>query len=191
GRTRATLDATTSALAYGDKVECTTFSYKRQNHFLEWVQAFQGKQKTVIPDAIITSVCEEIKAQNIEEVTEITPKDIRAILKKLKHRKYYEHSILIHHLVTGIEPPRLLPNEEDQLRCLFLAMQAPFEKFLPNDRKNFLSYSYVMYKLLELLGMDQYLSCFSLLKGKDKLARQDRIFRKICIANDWEFIPSV
>ena len=126
GATLATLDTTTSGLAYGDKVECTTFSYKRHNHFLEWLLAFQGKQKTVIPPDVIQSVCQEIKEMEVTEITDITPKDIRAILKKLKHRKYYEHSILIHHLVTGIEPPRLLPNEEDQLRCLFLAMQAPF-----------------------------------------------------------------
>ena len=31
---------------------------------------------------------------------------------------------------------------------------------------------------------------FSLLKGRDKLDKQDEIFGKICDELDWQFIPS-
>ena len=40
-------------------------------------------------------------------------------------------------------------------------------------------------------GMDEYLPLFSLLKGKEKLQRQDEIFEKICHELEWEFIPSL
>lgn len=71
---------------------------------------------------------------------------------------------------------------------MFQAIQAPFEKHCPPDRKNFLSYSYCLYKFCELLRMDEYLNHFSLLKGRDKLYRQDEIFRKICQELNWQFI---
>jgi hypothetical protein len=74
---------------------------------------------------------------------------------------------------------------------MFIAVQPAFEKHCPKDRKNFLSYSYCLYKFFELLGYEQFLETFTLLKGRDKLARQDEIFQKICEELDWQFIPSV
>jgi hypothetical protein len=41
------------------------------------------------------------------------------------------------------------------------------------------------------MGWTQFLPCFTLLKGYDKLKKQDMIFDKICKDLDWEFIPSV
>ena len=73
----------------------------------------------------------------------------------------------------------------------FIAMQPAFEKHCPKDRKNFLSYSYCLYKFFQLLGFEDYLNSFTLLKGRDKLHRQDQIFRKICVELNWEFVPSI
>ena len=40
------------------------------------------------------------------------------------------------------------------------------------------SYAYCLYKFFQLLGYDDFLDAFTLLKGRDKLAKQDDIFRK-------------
>jgi len=74
---------------------------------------------------------------------------------------------------------------------MFHAIQQPFEKHCPATRKNFLSYSYVLYKCCQLLGLDCYLGSFSLLKGRQKLYRQDSIWKAICKELDWEFVASV
>jgi hypothetical protein len=74
---------------------------------------------------------------------------------------------------------------------MFKDIQAPFEKHCPPERKNFLSYSYVLYKFCELLGEDEYLEYFPLLKSKEKLYNQDVLFRKICEELRWEFIPTI
>ena len=79
-------------------------------------------------------------------------------------------------------------RQQDKLRLMFHAIQAPFEKHKPANRKNFLSYSFVLYKMVELLGHDEYLPCFPLLKSKEKLYIQDRIWEKICEELRWEFI---
>ena len=76
-------------------------------------------------------------------------------------------------------------------RLMFIAVQPAFEKHCPKDRKNFLSYSYCLFKFFQLLGLDDFLDTFTLLKGRDKLAKQDDIFKKICEELDWDFVPSV
>jgi hypothetical protein len=49
----------------------------------------------------------------------------------------------------------------------------------------------VLYKFCELLGEDQYLQCFPLLKSKEKLYQQDSIWKLICSDLRWEFIPTI
>jgi hypothetical protein len=75
-----------------------------------------------------------------------------------------------------------------------MAIQAPFIKWkaiVDPKRRNFLSYSYVLFKFCQLLGWTQYLQYFSLLKGKEKLRKMDEIWRGICLEMEWDFIPSL
>jgi atypical dual specificity phosphatase len=80
---------------------------------------------------------------------------------------------------------------EEKLKNMFRDIQAPFARHLPDDRKNFLSYSYVLYKFCELLGEDDFLPCFPLLKSKEKLYQQDVIWKKICEELQWEYISTI
>ena len=80
---------------------------------------------------------------------------------------------------------------EAKLRLMFSEIQQPFEKHCPTERKNFLSYSYVLYKFCELLGEDDFLPCFPLLKSKEKLKQQDKIWKNITIELKWEYIPTI
>lgn len=45
--------------------------------------------------------------------------------------------------------------------------------------------------MCELLGEDEYLQYFPLLKSKEKLYQQDVIWRLITRQLRWEFIPTV
>ena len=83
------------------------------------------------------------------------------------------------------------PEIEEMCRLMFIAVQPAFEKHCPSDRKNFLSYSYCLFKFLQLLGCQEFLDNFTLLKGRDKLLKQDAIFSKICEELDWEYVPSL
>lgn len=136
------------------------------------------------------NVVVELHKQRVP-VDGVTHKKVREVLKTLKYRKAYEHVTQITSKITGTEPPKLTPEIEEMCRLMFIAMQPAFEKHCPTDRKNFLSYSYCLYKFFQLLGYESYLTCFTLLKGKDKLQKQDQIFKKICDELDWEFVPSM
>jgi hypothetical protein len=167
------------------------YSYKRENHFNEWISQFQAKESTHVPEEVIAKLRTEFKKQKVKDLSEITHEKVKGLLKKLNYAKYYEHVPYIATIVSGITPPTMPQELEDKLRLMFHTIQAPFEKHKPANRKNFLSYSFVLYKLSELLGEDQYLPCFPLLKSREKLYVQDQIWKKICDELRWEFIPTI
>lgn len=171
--------------------EMAYFAYKRINHLNEWLNQVQGKETTEIPEDIFISIIIEIKKQKITNMATLTKKKIKDILKKLKINKYYEHIPHIIHRLNGIPTPHMTPELEDKIRHMFCMIQIPFLKYSPATRKNFLSYSYCLHKMMQLLEKDQYLESFPLLKSREKLHQQDQIWKKICEDIGWDFIPSL
>ena len=167
------------------------YSYKRENHFNEWLSQFQAQEMTDIPTEVIDQLRSELRKMKIKNLEDITHAKIRGLLKKLRLNKYYEHVPYITHILNGIKPPNMPQELEEYLRIMFKDIQRPFDDNCPTERKNFLSYSYVLYKFCELLGEDDYLQYFPLLKSKEKLYQQDIIWNKICHDLKWEFIPTV
>jgi len=167
------------------------FCYKRINHFREWCNQVQGKESTDIPDEIFEKILAEIKKEKIVDLKTITYTKMRDILKRLRINKYYEHINYIINRINGIPTPQFSPELEEKLCNMFRSIQAPFLKHCPKDRKNFLSYSYVLYKFFQILGLDEYLKYFPLLKSREKLYVQDQIWKKICIDLNYEIIPSL
>lgn len=166
------------------------YSYKRENHFNEWLSQFQAQEMTTIPIEVMDQLRSELKKMKIKNVEEITHAKIRGLLKKLRLNKYYEHVPYITNILNGIRAPNMSQELEERLRMMFKDIQKPFDNNCPMDRKNFLSYSYVLYKFCELLGEDEYLQYFPLLKSKTKLYVQDQIWKKICVDLQWQFIPT-
>jgi len=170
--------------------EVNYFSYKRINHFNEWLAQFQAKENTEIPDELYGVIEKEIKKNINLNPGEINHKQMKEILKKQKFNKYYEHIPYLINIISGKESPKLNRKEEEILRSLFKEIQIPFMKHCPPERKNFLSYSYVLHKFCELLEYDNLLCYFTLLKSREKLQQQDKIWKKICEELKWEYIPS-
>uniref|UniRef100_A0A6C0KJU2 Late transcription factor VLTF3-like protein n=1 Tax=viral metagenome TaxID=1070528 RepID=A0A6C0KJU2_9ZZZZ len=171
--------------------EVTYYAYKRINHFNEWLAQFQAKESTEIPEEVFEAIIEELKKERISNTESIKPAKIREILKKLKHTNFYEHVPYILNRINGKTAPVMSREVEEKLRFMFKEIQSSFVKHCPKNRSNFLSYSYVLYKFCELLELDDYLQCFPLLKNRDKLYNQDKIWQLICKDLGWEFIRSI
>ena len=169
--------------------EVSFYAYKRINHFKEILAQFQGKETTQIPPEVIDNIKLQIKKERIG-LDEITNSKTKEILKKLGYNKYYEHIQFIKDKL-GIKPPVMSQELEGTMCNLFMELQAPYSKFCPGDRVNFLNYYYTAYKLCELLGETQYLEFFPMLKDRDKRIEQDNIWKKICEELDWSFIPTI
>jgi len=171
--------------------ESSYFAYKRINHFNEWLAQFQAKETTDIPETVYTGILKELEKNKFINLQELTYKNIREILKKLKYNKYYEHIPHIINILNGEKAPVLTRQYEEQLRMMFKEIQTPFMQHCPINRKNFLSYSYVLHKFCQLLELDDLLIYFPLLKSREKLQQQDQIWEKICKSLLWEYIPSI
>jgi len=171
--------------------EISYFAYKRINHFNEWLAQFQAKESTEIPDSVFNEITLELNKERNLKMCNVTSKKIRDILKKLSLNKYYEHVPHIINMINGKPAPLINRATEEKLRMMFKEIQTPFMKHCPAERKNFLSYSYVLHKFVELLDLDQFLSCFPLLKSREKLQQQDMIWKNICNELRWQYIPSI
>lgn len=171
--------------------ERNNYAYKKINHLNEILNQFQAKESTIIPDEVMNEVVAEVKKRRIMNIAEMTEKDIREILKKINRSKYYEHATHILSRLNGNPPPTITPEIEEKIRAMFQEIQAPFLLYCPDDRTNFLSYSYILYKFFELLELDEYKIYFPLLKSRDRLIAHDQIWLKICSYLKWEFISSV
>ena len=166
------------------------FCYKKINHFNEWLSQIQAKETTDIPLELLEKLSKEIRKERANPKS-LTPKKVKVYLKKLGENKYYEHAVQIKYLLNGVKPLTMSLEMEEKLRKMFEQLQAPFEKHKPKNRKNFLSYSYVLHKFCQLLHYDEFLPYFPLLKSREKLYQQDVTFKKCCKDLGWMFIPSI
>lgn len=174
--------------------EISYFAYKRINHFNEWLNQFQAKESSEIPPDVFDHIILELKKEKNLNLRNLKKSRVREILSKLKLNRYYEHVSHIIYKINGIPPPSIPNDLEEILRNMFRTIQGPFMKVCPEiakKRKNFLSYSYVLYKFLELLGYDELKKQFPLLKCREKLHRQDKIWQGICKELGWQFIRSI
>lgn len=171
--------------------EQSNYAYKEINHFKEWLAYAQAKESTEIPPIIFNSILLEIKKQRIRNLASLNKNKIRKMLKKLGFAKYYEHAPLILMKLTNIPPIRFSDHLENKLIEMFTEVLTIYRSVKPDNRTNFFSYSYILYKFLELLGYDEYKTYFTLFKGNENLKNQDKIFAKICKILRWEFIPSI
>ncbi len=172
--------------------EITYFAYKKINHFNEWLAQFQAKENTDIPQDVVESVMRELRKERITDPKKVKKEKIREILQKLKLSKMYDHiqqiKNRIQHQMTNLT---LSKEMEEKLQYLFKEIQPAFIKYCPANRSNFLSYPYVLYKLCQLLEMDEFLPCFQLLKSREKLYQQDQVWENICREMQWQFIKSI
>ena len=167
------------------------YPYKRINHFNEWLSQFQAKESTEIPKEVYDSILAELHKNTFYDLKKLTLPYMKKILKKLGITQQYEHATHIISKLSGLPPPTINRETEEELRKMFRMIQIPFEKHCPKGRINFLSYSYVLHKFCQLLELDEFTKCFPLLKSREKLRQQDKIWENICYELKWQFIPSI
>jgi len=172
-------------------IEGNHFSYRRYDHFVDWLSKFQKDKKSKIPKSIIDLVKNELDKIKNKDDRNINNETILQILKKTGNTKYNN---LIHEIINRItnKPvPRLPVSIQEKMKIMFKKTQKPFENVCPKTRTNFLSYSYVIRKFLEILNQYQYIEYFPLLKSREKLYSQDMIWKSMCHQLNWKYNPSI
>jgi protein-arginine kinase activator protein McsA len=164
--------------------------YKQINHLSEILNKIQGRSVPEIPKKVFDTIKKQINNKKIK-LKHLSYSDLRDILKELGYQKYYDHIPYIHNVITSKTPPKIFFRHEEKIKAMFLQIQIPFHKYCPKERKNFLRYSYILYKICELLQYKQYYHLFPILKSKSKIIQHDQIWKKICHDLGWPFYPTI
>ena len=188
GVARPFLDANASLLAYSDDIDFSSFSYKRINHFTEWLRAVQGAESVEVPEDVFHQIMQRLYDERVSPDA-VTIHTVREVLKRLKLRKYYEHAQLITSKLTGRSAPKMTPEMEERIKVCFLAASSSFQRICPPSRRNFISYSHVTRCLCQALGFTEFLPFFQPLKSREKMAKADECWRLICEDLGWPYEP--
>lgn len=168
-----------------------SFSYKRFDHFVKWLDRFHNTEKSKVPQHILELIQKELKKLLHNDSASLTKQNILEILKTTGNSKYSSQVLQILNKIKNEKSPTLPIQVQQRMKIMFMQTQKPFAQICPQDRTNFLSYSYVIRKFLELLNLPEYIDYFPLLKSKDKLHQQDQLWRKICQQLGWTYKPSI
>ena len=170
--------------------------YKRYNHFCDCLANIQGKENFKVSEDVINNIFKEIIRERMENSLEkLTESDIKRYLKKHRKLNYYNHTTQILYRITKIPPLQMTSIMEEKMKMRFLQIQEPFELFKGKNRRNFFSYSYIIYKFCQILGYNEFLPKLKLYKDRLKLYELDKIWKKICEylggeSAGWKFIKS-
>lgn len=174
----------------------TAAPYERLSHFKEFIARLEGSEKTEVPHYIINLVLQYCKSYDINpqlEPDRVTYAFLRNCLQQNDKSNFFKNISQIRSIVCRTEPLRFTEEQKSQLEGIFNRIQAPFSRH-QGRRKNFLSYSYTIYKCCELLQYYEFMPYLSLLKAPQNLEAADNLWRKICEDLDdpnFPFIPTV
>lgn len=167
------------------------YSYKKLNHFREFLREIQGESKGQVPPKVMQILNSEIKKNRLLPA-EISPKIIRKFLKRNSLQRYYEHSLSIAaSLNKEVKPVKLSPLYQERLCLYFVNLEDPFERIkslVDKSRRNFLSYSYTFCRLNQLLGKSEYNKHIQILKSVRLVQVQDRYWKLLCKELQWPYL---
>jgi hypothetical protein len=155
----------------------TAFVFKRTSHLIEWLNASSGRENTVIPPEVFGNILVELKKRKITNLATVSLSQIRAILKKLT-QQVLRHTSFIMSQLNG-KPTKPFDHAlEESIKKMFVQIQAPF--VVCTTRSQEFPIQLRPPQVLRAARARRVLDHFPLLKSRDKLHVQDKIWRNIC-----------
>lgn len=148
--------------------------YSRVAHFKEWMSRAKCAGIEKIDTAILEGVRKECQGA-------ATGEKVRAALKKLKKPMMYRHTNSIVSLLGGYVPS--IPHQIEEIFIqMFGDVERAFEIHKPANRKNMLTYGFVIHKFCDLVGRPDLSTLFPTLKMGKKMMEQEVIWNKIAMS---------
>ena len=121
--------------------------FSNVKHFLEWIDHILAREKPLGFTASLDTMRVYVKKNNIQR---ILPKDVRAMLKKLKLSKYYKHTSYYVKELTNVGPPDIPVKFIHQAKHMFenfTKVRENIEGLGPNNP----SYPFLIYKIFNAI----------------------------------------
>ena len=133
--------------------------YKRSDNFKVILNQFFYGGKIVVLDGIM----EPIRGKIHDETNILYPYEIpltipilECILNSNELAMYKDSIYFIYFKLSGGSFPHIITKEYNTILSVFNVVSSIYDKYKPNDRKSFLNYSFVLKKLLIMLGKVEY-----------------------------------
>ena len=162
--------------------------YKRYDNFKVIINQFFYGGKRVVPDDIIETIRNEIcNRDNIlyNYTIPLTIPILECILKRKKMMKYKNSIYFIFFKLKSQTLPYITITEKDMMLNMFNVLSNIYDKYKPKGRKSFLNYSFVLKKLLIMLGKVEYVKYIPQLKTNSKQKELERIWELITKDPEW------
>ena len=162
--------------------------YKRSDNFKVILNQFFYGGKKLVPDDIMEMIRDEIHdGTNIlyNYTIPLTIPILECILKRNELSMYKDSIYFIYFKLSGRSFPHITPKEYNTILNVFNVISSIYDKYKPNDRKSFLNYSFVLKKLLIMLGKVEYAKYIPQLKTHSKQRELERVWELITKDREW------
>lgn len=176
------------------------YQYDRRTHFKDCINQFQGKQNATIDPQVYKDLSEQFRLHHLipdnyddlpkeTAFVKITKEHVMLFLKETDHTKHYEDVVLIHHQLTGKQPPDI-SHLENQLLHDFDELTTLYDKlYRNNERKNFINTQYVLFQLLKRHKFPCRKEDFNILKTIDRKYFHDSVMQELFEVLGWNINP--
>ena len=162
--------------------------HKRSDNVKVILNQFFYGEKRVVPDDIIKMIRDEIHNEtNVLYPYEIplTIPILECILKRNELLMYKDSIYFIYFKLSGGSLPHITTKEYDTILSVFNVISSIYDKYKPNDRKSYLNYSFVLKKLLIMLGKVEYAKYIPQLKTHSKQKEIEGVWEPITKDHEW------
>jgi len=158
-------------------------SYTKISHFKKVIEKFQGKGDVYISDSILNKIKKEY--ENFDN--DVNKINTRLILKKLKLLKQYDNVFYINNCL-GVKPTLINETDYNTLMNQFQQIESLYDKNkIPNFKSNFFHYYYILYKLCQVNGFNDYLNEIPIVKTQKTINQHEIVFEQICNELGWVY----
>jgi hypothetical protein len=167
------------------------------------IEAVQGKgpEENNMPEEVYEQIVAEIRNNNME-LGKVTREDVRKIFRKLRLQRYLDNFETVFDRIKNqppIQPPQLPDYMVKEIRNMYSQYYIFYKNTCatPDGRiRSPLSHYYCLKKIIEILEHrngepPRFDNLISYLRSREKLRNQDRTWKLVCDALNWEFIESI
>ena len=155
---------------------------KRSDNFKVMLNQFLYGGKKLVPDDVMEVIRDEIHdGTNIlyNYTIPLTTSILECILKRKGLTMYKDSIYYIFFKLSGVPYPYITMKEYKLILNTFDVVSTIYEKYKPDGRKSFLNYSFVLKKILIMLGKVEYAKYISPLKTRSKQNELERVWELI------------
>ena len=110
---------------------------------------------------------------------------LECTLKRNELTMYKDSIYFVFFKLSGKSFPHITTKECNLVLNVFNIVSSIFDKYKPDGRKSFLNYSFVLKKILIMLGKVEYAKCIPSLKTHSKQKELERVWELITKDHKW------